>query len=56
MAAERESAHHAAHNTTMKMATAVAMLAMNKVNRTSSRCSVVIDDASAEESFAMRPL
>jgi len=52
----RESAHHAAHNMTMEMATAVAMPAMITTNRKISRCNVVIDDIAAEESFAMRPL
>jgi hypothetical protein len=41
---------------TMKMATAVARVAMIKTNRRISRCNVVIDDDAAEESFAIRPL
>lgn len=40
----------------MMMATRVARLPMITTNRKISRCSVVIDDDSVEESFAMRPL
>lgn len=40
----------------MTMARSVARLAMITTNRKISRCSVVIDDDSVEESFAMRPL
>jgi hypothetical protein len=41
---------------TMTRARSVARLAMITTNRKISRCSVVIDGDSVEESFAMRPL
>lgn len=56
MSIERDSTHHAAHRMTMKMARSVARLPMIMTNRKISRCNVVIDDDSAEESFAIRPL
>ena len=40
----------------MIKAKSVARLAMITTNRNISRCSVVIDDDSVEESFAIRPL
>lgn len=50
------SAHHAAHTMRMMIAKIVARPATIATNKRISRCSVVIDEVSAEESFAIRPL
>ena len=45
-----------AHKMTITMAKSAARPAMITTNRRISRCNVVIDEVSAEESLAMRPL